>query len=141
MAIEFKEYVVGLLFTEKDEVLLIEKKRPEWQAGRFNGIGGKVEADETATQAMHREFKEEAGGPSVDWRQFLVLEFDGGAVHFFTATIEDLEVYEPQTDEELVIADTHSLPEELIPNLNWIIPMAVEYLLTGAQHYVKEDVV
>ncbi len=38
-----KLYVVGFMFTEDEkQVVLIEKKRPEWQAGKLNGVGGKI---------------------------------------------------------------------------------------------------
>jgi hypothetical protein len=38
------EYVVGFAFDTDGRVALIRKNRPEWQAGRLNGIGGHVEA-------------------------------------------------------------------------------------------------
>ncbi len=57
-----KLYVVGFMFTEDEkQVVLIEKKRPEWQAGKLNGVGGKVEEDEFSLLAMVREFQEETG--------------------------------------------------------------------------------
>lgn len=57
-----KTYVLGFAFEpNRNEVLLIEKTKPEWQAGFLNGIGGKVEDEESYTHAMTREFKEETG--------------------------------------------------------------------------------
>lgn len=46
-----QEYVLGFAFTPKDlkgnqKVVLIEKLKPEWQKGKFNGIGGKLEKDD-----------------------------------------------------------------------------------------------
>lgn len=38
-----KSYVLGFAFYQ-DTVLLINKERPDWQAGRLNGVGGKIEA-------------------------------------------------------------------------------------------------
>ena len=36
--------VVGFAFTEdRRSVILIRKNRPEWQAGRLNGVGGHIE--------------------------------------------------------------------------------------------------
>lgn len=56
------EYCVGFLFDATAEnVLLIRKLRPAWQAGRLNGIGGHIEAGEHPGAAMIREFEEEAG--------------------------------------------------------------------------------
>ena len=37
------------------------KRRPAWQAGRWNGVGGKVEPGEDIHTAMHREAAEEIG--------------------------------------------------------------------------------
>jgi len=53
-------YVLGFMF-DRDyaEVALILKNRPAWQAGKWNGIGGKIEGDETPHAAMVREFTEE----------------------------------------------------------------------------------
>ena len=56
-----REYVLGFAFTpSKKAVLLIKKARPKWQAGKLNGIGGKVEeADFDLAATMVREFQEE----------------------------------------------------------------------------------
>lgn len=52
----------GFAFTaDKLQVLLILKKNPEWQRGKWNGVGGKLEPGESARSAMAREFKEETG--------------------------------------------------------------------------------
>jgi 8-oxo-dGTP diphosphatase len=58
-----KRYVVGFYMGFGDDPLiaLIQKKRPKWQEGKFNGIGGHVEETETPFEAMVREFREEAG--------------------------------------------------------------------------------
>jgi len=55
-----EEFVVGFAFTPDDRVLLIEKTHPRWQAGLLNGIGGRIEVEETPEQAMNRESIEEA---------------------------------------------------------------------------------
>ena len=58
-----KTYVAGFLFSpDRSRVLLIRKNRPAWQAGKLNGLGGKIEPGETPPQAMRREFREEQGG-------------------------------------------------------------------------------
>lgn len=55
------DYVLSFIFHEdRRYVLLVRKNRPAWQAGKYNGIGGKIEANETAAQAAARELKEEA---------------------------------------------------------------------------------
>ena len=42
-------------------MLLIEKRHPAWQAGRYNLPGGKIEEDETIHEAASRELQEESG--------------------------------------------------------------------------------
>jgi 8-oxo-dGTP pyrophosphatase MutT (NUDIX family) len=44
-----------------ERVLLIEKNRPDFQRGRFNLIGGKIEEGETWAEAALRELQEESG--------------------------------------------------------------------------------
>lgn len=54
------KYVLGFIFDSyAEKVLLIEKQRPNWQAGKLNGIGGKIESGEKSTAAMVREAFEE----------------------------------------------------------------------------------
>lgn len=73
-----KHYVLGFAFNNAvDHVVLIHKNRPQWQAGKINGIGGKVEPGEIPIFSMQREFYEETGIETVfhDWKQFAMLEF------------------------------------------------------------------
>jgi 8-oxo-dGTP pyrophosphatase MutT (NUDIX family) len=44
-----------------EDVLLVHKDRPEWQKGRLNLIGGKLEEGEDAITAAVRELGEESG--------------------------------------------------------------------------------
>ncbi len=55
-----KEYVL-ILCHNKGQFLFVNKNRPEWQKGKTNLIGGKVEPNETAMEAAHRECSEEVG--------------------------------------------------------------------------------
>lgn len=57
---KYTQYVMGLIIDTTDRILLIKKKRPTHQVGKWNGLGGKVEDNETITRAMSREAKEEA---------------------------------------------------------------------------------
>ena len=51
----FKNYVMWLIYDDIGRVLLIKKNRPKHQVGKWNGLGGKVEDNETITRAMTRE--------------------------------------------------------------------------------------
>ena len=53
-------YTLGFCFNEKkDKVVLIKKRRPDWQKGLLNGIGGKINPNENDHEAQVREFFEE----------------------------------------------------------------------------------
>ncbi len=75
-----KEYVLGFAFNkDKTQVVLILKNRPDWQKGKFNGIGGKIEpSDENIHRAMVREFYEETGvvTETQDWNAFAEMLYD-----------------------------------------------------------------
>ncbi|MFA7454893.1 MAG: NUDIX domain-containing protein [Desulfobulbaceae bacterium] len=117
-------YVVGFLFSpDGKRVALLRKNHPDWQKGKLNGIGGKIETGETPLQAMVREFREKAGANVTDWRPFCQMKWRGGLIHFFAADTETS--IASHTDEEVGwywLSDLHSLPTT--PHLLWLIPMA-----------------
>lgn len=72
-----KRYVLGLLFTkDKKSVVLIRKRKKDWQYGCLNGIGGLIEDMEASCFAMVREFHEETGVLTnhEDWISFGHME-------------------------------------------------------------------
>lgn len=121
-----KEYVAGFLFNDTGyQVALILKNRPDWQAGKFNAIGGRVEIDETDLDAMRREFKEETGLDVQDWHEFATLQDERGwRVRFYWAIGRPWEC-KKTTDEQPYVCFVDSLPRNTIPNLRWLIPMAL----------------
>lgn len=121
----YTNWVVGLLFNTKGELALVSKTHPAWQAGKLNGVGGKIEEGESAAEAMQREFTEEAGAEVKEWREFALLKVQDGQVHFFVAhgdyTLQSM------TDEKVgwyEVSDLKALP--LIQNLEWLIPLALD---------------
>lgn len=132
-------YVVGFAFDERmKRVALIRKRRPEWQAGLLNGIGGHIEEDESPAQAMAREFREETGYRvgKRQWRMFAVLtDVDSGAVVFFyRAHGVPLERLATTTDEQVEVWDVDQLAgDHVLPTVGWLVPMA-------ADSYVKRVV-
>lgn len=133
-------YVLGFAFTYDyagfNRVMLIRKLKPDWQAGRLNGIGGKVEPGEEPHRAMAREFQEEAGLESLPsgWLKYAELFFpDTAIVHVFSTwwdwktfkkhrsmTAEQIEHYE--------IDDTFfekMVDQKALHNLHWLIPMGL----------------
>lgn len=156
------KYVVGFLFDDAGEkVALILKKRPVWQEGKLNGIGGKIEkhrpecisntdypasdqmnfqpcncSGETPLEAMEREFEEETGVKVTTWKHYATLSgktnadlwYDTWMVDFFVAfSTVAIQLVHTQTDEEIRVINVKTLFADYatIPNLQWLIPMAI----------------
>lgn len=128
------KYVLGFCFDKADayKVLLVRKNRPDWQKGKLNGVGGHVEANESPLAAMHRECREETG-LEVDWQEFAALDGKDFVIQLFVGQA-DLSAAKTLTDEPLetvgVFRGSYSLlaAAEIVPNLNWLIPMAFNHL-------------
>jgi 8-oxo-dGTP pyrophosphatase MutT (NUDIX family) len=131
-------YVLGVAFTHDMRcAVVIEKKKPEWQAGKLNCVGGKVEPKEAAESAMPREFFEETGTMTAveDWLYFFTMRFlNGAVVHCYTTRLT--RNADPQTMEEehiFVLPVAPSTGQLIttrprIRNLSWLIPMAYHQL-------------
>lgn len=129
------KYVVGFAFDQaRKNVALIRKKRPEWQAGKLNGIGGHVEKGESPEVAMAREFEEEAGLWLPTWKRFVEYQAKDYIVYFFYTITHVLGRIETMTDEDVNIYTLEYLnsispnwpKNETIPNLKWLIPLALD---------------
>lgn len=122
-------YVAGFLINpRRGTVALIEKQKPEWQKGHLNGIGGKIEENETPLEAMKREFQEETGADVDDWREFAFLNHSGNEVHFFVALSEEVTL-RSLTIEKVDwynIDDVVTWQHPIINNLSWLIPLALD---------------
>lgn len=124
-----RHYVLGFAFSpDYARVALIRKRRPAWQAGYLNGIGGKLEAPERPVQAMVREFREETGAGTApdDWRRLASLRFEGARVDVFETCRADLTSLDTMTDEPVIIIPSLPVPPDAIANLNWLIPLAIQ---------------
>lgn len=134
--ITLKEYCLGFVFsTQKDKILLVRKITPISHKGLINGIGGHIEAGEYPIEAMIREAKEEIGLeiPDLGWSRVCGLKLDDSYIHIFQTSAQESELLKLKvlaTDEisEIIIKSTNSNhPEymvDMMPNLNWLIPMA-----------------
>jgi 8-oxo-dGTP diphosphatase len=126
------DYVAGFLFHGLPSgdvmVALVRKARPEWQAGRLNGVGGHVEPGEAPLAAMVREFQEEAGLHLVHWQAFARLEGSDFRVLFLSSWVfpgQGLLLRSP-ADEPVDWYNVANLPPEVLPNLRWLIPAALD---------------
>lgn len=137
---EKTQYVVGFLFNDDlTKVVLIEKNRPLWQAGKYNGVGGHIEADESPREAMEREFFEETGMLFNSWDMFGKIEVPNAEIFCFCAKAYDLNYIKTITDENVYIVNIEKFDDiifnnALVLNLTWLVPMAI-WRLSGHQTY------
>jgi 8-oxo-dGTP diphosphatase len=122
-------YVCGFMFSfDNERVALIRKEKPDWQKGRLNAVGGKIEEGEVPIDAICREFLEETGYETTEgqWRMFCGLKYKGGLIYFYM-THGNLDNLRTMEGEEIVIRRVADIPIlETIPNLNWLVPLALD---------------
>lgn len=129
------QYTVAFIFSRSPsgqlKVLLIRKNRPEWQTGKLNGIGGKVEeSDPCPTYGCDREILEETG-LRLPWIQHVATMNGKSCEIWFFAYEISWELFisaRALTDEVLKVCDVDDLPPDVIPNLRWLIPLALNVL-------------
>jgi 8-oxo-dGTP diphosphatase len=138
-----KRMVVGFAFDATcAEVLLLAKKKPAWQEGRVNGIGGHIEGTETPLAAMQREAIEEVGERMRDvvWEQFALMDGPGWEVFCFRAVLSDEDWntaswWNETDDGEFFVSDVDNLPVDVLNNLRWLVPLAKDTTRDGEAPY------
>lgn len=137
---DFSRMVVGFVFDDDfRHVLLIQKQKPDWQRGFFNGIGGKCKEKEPPRLAIARETYEETGMDvePESWTHFLTLHTGGKPetapaveVSFFFTNVERCVITsaESKTKEQILIVPRRSLLDyKTVPNLQWMVPLAASW--------------
>lgn len=136
MEVVKKKFVIGFIFNEdRTKVVLIEKKKDDWQKNRLNGLGGKIEENETDLEAMIREAKEESGIDIgvLGFRLFGRITYPDCVLSAFVTIKKDLEQAELYlkhwiSEEGIVkiyeVKDLHLY--NTVHNLLWMIEMARE---------------
>ena len=125
-----KKYTLGFIFNKSlCRVALMEKERPLWQKGKLNGIGGKIEANETSAACIVRETREESGLESKekDWLCVANLSGMDWSVDVY-ALVHDGNEKEvaTKTDEKVGWYEIAALPKEIISNIPWLVGLAVD---------------
>lgn len=123
-----KRYTLAFIFnTTLDRVLLVHKLAPDWQVGKLNGVGGKIEEKEDELACIMREVKEETG-LIIKENQWIYLGDMGSPSwhsHVYTAIYTGkLSDARKMDKEEIEWFDADALPENTICNLPWLIPLA-----------------
>lgn len=124
-----KKYVVGFAFNDC-HVLLIQKQRPAWQKGLYNGLGGHIEKNEEPISAMVREFEEECGvvtKPS-DWEQFAIMKGNDWICYCFRSrNMFDLSEVKQTTDEKHKVINAYELEKyPTISNIPALVGFAMD---------------
>lgn len=117
-----KKYVLGFLFSPNlKRVVLIEKTKPEWQAGRLNGVGGKIEWGEVPLTAVRREFYEETNVYINDWEPVDEMSGDGWHVSVFATASDQIEWATTKTEERVFVVNVDAVKNigelENVPDL------------------------
>jgi 8-oxo-dGTP diphosphatase len=124
------EYVMGLMFSvDKQNVLMVEKNRPDWQKGKLNGIGGKIEEGEKPVDAMVREFREETGINThwTDWEIFSIVGNNTKKVTYFKAFSDQLYEYQQAEQEVPVVVPARQVwIYNCVADIPFLVPMALD---------------
>lgn len=133
-------YTIGILFNyDLCQVLLILKNKPDWQKDKWNCPGGKLEPNEAPLGCIIREISEETTYVGIDWNYIGAMVNDSVPdghgcykVHIYTGVYKELNVCNPDVEGEVVKwFPCNSLPENVLPNLRWLIPFAKGCILQG----------
>jgi len=127
-----QRYVLGFLFDmSRTKVALIRKQKPDWQRGLLNGIGGKIEKDESKLFAMKREFFEETGFQSEawDWDEYAMMVSKDWQVQCFRAFSDTgINSVKTTTDETVMVVNLSELHlHKTLSNVPWLIHMALDH--------------
>jgi 8-oxo-dGTP diphosphatase len=137
-----QKYVLGFAFSQDlKQVILIQKQKPEFQFGKFNGVGGKIEeTDANPLEAMQREFMEETGcATGTQWKKFITMNSETWMCECFFTVLIPIQFEQIQTQEaELIVkAYVDKLPANCMRNIHWLIPMALNWdnALTSVEYH------
>jgi 8-oxo-dGTP pyrophosphatase MutT (NUDIX family) len=123
-----------------EQILVVEKNKPDWQKGKYNLLGGKIEDGETPKEAAERELKEESGLDAVHTWLMGKMVGDDYEIFCYRITVHD-DLLKPRDGETEKVSwqhwDTLLESPKLIHNLKVIIPLmsmgTYDWTITGAE--------
>ena len=104
----------------------MRRTRPSWQAGRVNALGGRLLQGESPATAARREVREECGVDVAEWCEVLVWEDAEYVMHVMRTESDQALAARTLEDQEVFLADVNALPHNVIDNLRWLIPLALD---------------
>lgn len=129
---------VHLLLIKDGKIVLLKRANTGYEDGKYGLIAGHADGDETATEAMVREAREEAGieinPQDLEFRLVMHRKTDREQVgFFFTAREYNGEPHnaEPEKCSELDWFALGNLPESIIP----YIKKSIECIDKGVKYY------
>lgn len=130
-----------------ESVLLVKKNKPKWQAGRFNGIGGKREGSESFLDSMVREFREETGVETKhhEWKKIAFLwRHDRFYMHVFVrrAVLGDFKAINDSGEQnhELRISSVMAMDESLLLlNVKWMLSLADDPAIVAGTLHINAE--
>lgn len=138
------KYVLGFIFGKTHNFVLLQRKaKPDWQKGRYNGVGGKIEDGETPEQAMTREGVEEVG-QALEWEKKATMFVNEHTVYVFKAIVEPKTMkacvdFSKTTDEPCELDVRQCLPAECLTNVPMLVEMCACPCFAHAEILLKGD--
>jgi 8-oxo-dGTP diphosphatase len=152
--------------SEHKNVVLIHKLKPAFQNGKLNTPGGKVDPEDyipfennmnirhdeltsaVARYAAAREFTEETGLDSGahEWKHVITLysgdlnrygDKDNWEMYISFTDKLDISKVRTMEAEKIEVFPINSLPDNIMPNLKWIIPLCLDGKFSEVIH-IKE---
>lgn len=125
-----QKYTLGFIFNKNlDHVLLMHKNRPDWQAGKVNGLGGKLFDGEDSIDCIAREIKEESNLDIQKERFVYIGNLSSDTFHMdvfgavYDGSLADAQSMET---EEVEWFQIESLPKNGIDKLSWLIHITLD---------------
>ena len=111
-------------------VLLMQKRKPKHHAGMLNGIGGKCELNESHLSCVAREVAEESG-ISIEsnlFQKVANMEWNEWYVTVWASVYDNEELPNTFPEQGLGWYEVNELPENVVSNLNWLVPLSIDVL-------------